>query len=208
MPAVTTANQVVREDLSDLYLQSDVRKTPVQNRIRKGENLKNVKLYSWAIEKMDGRSVVGIPENKDVTAFESDQQWQLYNRTQKFWRTPHVTREANNINVAPADFGKMVKQIDKKTEEQHRDVETRLLDDGDSRDDDGITGRQFFGMGRVINDTTSVGSSGAALTFGDSQTSIAGIAGGQFLTPSAQIYVGNLVDTATPPSAKFGEKEL
>src|SRR5437588_6845986 len=107
MPGVMTGDQIVREDISDAFLQSDVRKTPVTARIKKGEELKNM-LFSWTIEKMDGRSVVGIPEGKDADGFEGDKQFKLYNRAQKFWRKPHVTTEVNRINKAPADFGKYV----------------------------------------------------------------------------------------------------
>jgi len=42
--------------------------------------------------------IVGIPENKDADEFETDKQDQLYGRSQKFWRRPHVTVEANTIN--------------------------------------------------------------------------------------------------------------
>ncbi len=193
MPSVGTNEQIVREDLSDAYLNFDVRKTPLQKMMGRGENLHNVKLYSWPLEKYDGRQVLGIPEDKDADTFESDKQFQLYNRSQKFWRTPHVTTEANEINVAPANFGKMDRQKAKKTEEQQRDIETRLCDDGISRDDDGTRGREFYGLGRVINDGTSVGSSGAALTFSDPQTVI----DVNFRTPTAQIYTGFLTDLET-----------
>lgn len=188
MPGVFSANQIVREDLSDAFLQSDVRKTPVTSRVKKGEQLRNFALYSWAIEKMDGRRVAGIPEGIDVPGFESDQQFQMFNRGQKFWRTPMVTTEANEVNVAPADFGKYVKQVSKKTKEQQRDVEVRYLDDQVSSTDNGTVGAQFYGMGAVINDGVKIGSSGAAITFTDSQTAIPS----QFRTPGAQIYVGNL----------------
>jgi hypothetical protein len=153
----------------------------------------NVKLFSWALEGYDGRMLEGIPENKDVDAFESDKQEQLYGRSQKFWRRPHVTVEANTINRAPADFGKYNKQVVKKIEEQKRDIQMRLLSDSDSRDDDGLVGREFMGLGRFINDAVSVGSAGAALTFGDTQTAIPA----QFRTPTAQIYVGVLYTTTS-----------
>jgi hypothetical protein len=132
--------------------------------------------------------IEGIPENKDVDEWESDKQQQMYGRSQKFWRRPHVTVEANTINRAPADFGKYNKQVVKKIQEQKRDIEQRLLSDADSRDDDGVNGREFMGLGRFINDTVSVGSAGAALTFTDAPTSVPA----QFRTPTAQIYVGNL----------------
>jgi hypothetical protein len=193
MGAVTTADQVVREDLSDLFINLDVRKTPFLSRLKKGENLENVKLFSWALENYDGRMTEGIPENKDVDVWESDKQDQLYGRSQKFWRRPHVTVEANTINKAPADFGKYNSQVVKKVEEQKRDIEQRLLSDSDSKDDDGVVGREFMGAGRFFNDAVSVGVAGAALTFGDSQTAVP-VA---YRTPTAQIYVGVLYTTTS-----------
>jgi hypothetical protein len=193
MGAVTSADQIVREDLSDLFINLDVRKTPFLSRLKRGPDLENVKLFSWALEKYDGRMTEGIPENKDVDVWETDKQDQLYGRSQKFWRRPHVTVEANTINKAPADFGKYNKQVVKKVEEQKRDIETRLLSDSDSRDDDGVVGREFMGLGRFVNDAVSVGVSGAALTFGDSQTAIPAA----YRTPTAQIYVGVLYTTTS-----------
>jgi len=188
MVGVTTADQIVREDLSNLFINIDKRTTPYTSRLKRGEELHNVKLFSWALEGYNGRLTEGIPENKDVDAFETDKQQQLYGRSQKFWRRPHVTVEANMINKAPADFGKYSSQVVKKTEEQKRDIETKLLGDSDSRDDDGLIGREFMGLGRFVNDGVSVGVAGAALTFGDTQTAIP-VA---YRTPTAQIYVGAL----------------
>ena len=193
MGAVTTADQVVREDLSNLFINLDERETPFLTRLKRGEDLANVKLFSWALEKYDGRMIVGIPENKDADEFETDKQDQLYGRSQKFWRRPHVTVEANTINRAPADFGKYNKQVIKKIEEQKRDIQQRLLSDIDSRDDDGVTGREFMGLGRFVNDAVSVGVSGAALTFGDSQTAVPV----DYRTPTAQIYVAALYVTSS-----------
>jgi uncharacterized protein DUF5309 len=206
MPAVTSADQVVREDLSNLYINLDVRNTVFLSRMKRGDNLGNVKLFSWALEKYDGRMTDGIPENQDVDTFETDKQDQLYGRSQKFWRRPHVTVEANTINRAPADFGKYNKQVVKKTEEQKRDIQQRLLSDLDSRDDDGLNGREFMGIGRFVNDTVSVGVSGAALTFTDAQTAVP-VA---YRTPTAQIYVGALYVTTSGAvtDLTFGEETL
>ena len=196
MPAVTTADQVVREDLSEAFLNIDVRKTPLVARMKRGEKLGNV-LYSWTIETYDGRRTDGVPENKDADSFETNKQYRVWNRTQKFWRTPHVTTETNDVNVAPAQFGTMKKEIVSKTREQQRDVEQRLCDDRSSKDDDGVSGREFLGLGMVINDGVSVGMSGAALTNSDAQTAIPA----QFMTPTAQIYVGSLTDKKTSDSS-------
>jgi len=209
MPAVTSADQAVREDLSNLYINLDKRKTPFLSRLKRGDSLKNT-LFSWATEKYeDGRDNVllsGIPEGKDVDAFETDRQDRLYGRSQKFWRAPHVTVEANDINNAPADFGKYNKQVVKKTIEQRRNIEKRLLSDADSRDDDGITGREFMGAGRFVNDAVSVGSAGAALTFTDAQTAVP-VA---LRTPTAQIYTGNLdaLDASGNRTLIFDEDQL
>lgn len=192
MPAVATDDGKVREDISNIYINLDVRKTPFLSRLRRGDNLRNVKLFGWATEQYeDGRDNVlmpGIPENKDVDVFETDRQDLLYGRTQKFWRTPHVTMENNDINDNVADFGKYPGQVRKKTVEQRRNIEKRLLSDADSRDDDGVTGREFMGAGRFVNDGVSVGSAGVALTFTDPQTAVPTA----LRTPTAQIYVGNL----------------
>lgn len=191
MIGVTSTDAIVREDLSNLFINIDKRTTPYTSRLKRGEELHNVKLFSWAVETYDGRMTEGIPENKDVDAFESDRQNQLYGRSQKFWRRPHVTVEQNNINQSPANFGKYNSQVVKKTEEQKRDIEMRLLSDNDSRDDDGLIGREFMGLGRFVNDGVSVGVAGAALTFTDTQTAIPTA----LRTPTAQIYVGALTTT-------------
>jgi hypothetical protein len=193
MGAVTTADQVVREDLSNLFINLDERKTAFLSRLKHGEDLGNVSLFSWALEKFDGRQIVGIPENMDADEFETDKQDRLYGRSQKFWRRPHVTVEANTINRAPADFGKYNTQVVKKVEEQKRDIEQRYLSDSDSRDDDGLTGREVMGLGRFVNDATSVGVSGAALTFTDTQTAVPV----DYRTPTAQIYVAALYVTTS-----------
>ncbi len=209
MPAVSTGDQVVREDLSNLYINLDVQKTVFLTRLKRGEQLGNVQLFSWAVEKYDGRLTTGIPEGADVDTFETDKQTKLSGRSQKFWRRPHVTVESNEVNVAPADFGKYRKQVVKKTTEQKRDIEQTLFSDKDSRDDDGINGREFMGLGRFINDGVSVGSAGAALTWGDSQTSILATAP-DYITPTAQIYVGNLyaLDVAGNLTFVFTEEDL
>jgi len=209
MPGVSTGDQIVREDISDLYINLDVQKTVFLTRLKKGEQLGNVQLFSWALEKYDGRLTTGIPEGADVDTFETDKQIKISGRSQKFWRRPHVTVESNEVNRAPADFGKYRKQVVKKTTEQKRDVEQKLFSDSDSRDDDGVNGREIMGLGRFINDTVSVGSAGAALTFTDPQTSITANAP-DFLTPTAQIYVGNLfsIDPSGNLTLVFDDEQL
>lgn len=196
MAAVTTADVVVREDISDVYINLDVRKTPFLSRLTRGEQLGNLKLFAWSLDayeaNRDNVQAIGIPEGKDADTFETDVQRLLYGRSQKFWRTPHVTEESNMVNSV-ADFGKYNSQVRKKTVEQRRQIEKRLLSDSDSRDDNGIIGREFQGVGRFVNDGVSVGSAGAALTFTDTQTAVPV----DLRTPTAQIYVAALYVTSS-----------
>lgn len=182
MPAVMSADQVVHEDLSDALILSDVRNTPFISRVRKGDKLKSM-LYSWTAENLDGRKTTPPPENQDVTAFEGDTQSRLYNRGERFWRTPRVSVIADRVNDSAGDFGKYNHEITKFIEEQKRDIEFCILSDQDSNDDTGTVGARFLGLGRVINDA-----SGATppLPFGDAQTAIpVGLR-----TPATQIYTG------------------
>jgi len=172
-----TANQVVHEDLSDALILADVRNTPFSSRIKKGNRLTNM-LFSWTLTDMNGRKTTPPPENADVTAFESDQQNRVYNRGERFWRTPRVSVIADKVNDSAGNFGKYNEQVKKKIEEQKRDVEFCLLSDQDSNDDNGTVGSRFLGLGRVINDGT--------LAFGDAQTAIPAA----YRTPAAQIYTG------------------
>lgn len=179
MPAVSSSDQVVHEDLSDALILSDVRNTPVTSRMRKGERLKAM-LFSWPVERLGVRRSGGIPENKDVDAFEGDTRARLYGRAERFWRTPRVTVIAQKVNDAAGvhQEGEYNKQVTKKTKDQKRDIEWETVSDQESFADDGVTGDKFRGLGRVINDGT--------LAFSDTPTAIPAT----FRTPTGQIYTG------------------
>ena len=179
MPAVMSADQVVHEDLSDALILSDVRNTPFISRIKKGEKLKAM-IYSWPLEDYNGRKTTPPPENADVTAFEGDLESRLYNRGERFWRTPRVSVIADKVNDSAGNWGKYNHQVKKKIEEQKRDLEFTLLSDQDSNDDNGTVGARFLGMGRVINDGT--------LAFADPQTTIPA----NLRTPTEQIFTGEI----------------
>lgn len=180
MAAVMTATSVVHEDLSDALILAEVLNTPLTSRMKKGEKLKNG-LYSWPVEKLGPRAITPPAENADVTAFEGDTEGRLYNRMQRFWRTPRVSEISDAVNDSAGDFGKYNHQIAKRIKDQKADIETVLLSDQDTNDDNGTVGTRTFGLARVIND-------GGTLTFGDAQTAIP--AG--YRTPIAQIYTGTL----------------
>ena len=179
MPAVVTATEVVHEDLSDALILADVRNTPVSSRMAKGGKLVSM-LFSWPLETLGNRLTTPPAENADVSAFEGDVEARIYNRAQRFWRTPRVSVISDRVNQTAGDFGKISHQVTKKVKDQKRDIEFCLLSTQDSNDDTGIVGSRFLGLGRVINDGT--------LTFSDNQTVIPT----SFRTPTAQIYSGTL----------------
>lgn len=184
MGALTTANQVIREDLSRALILIDMKKTIFFSRLKKGPKLKALEL-SFGVESMGARRTAPIPENMDVDAFEGDENKKLWNRAQKFWRTPRVSTEMeriiDNLNETKGRYNEQVK---KKTTEQKRDIETVMLSDQDSQEDRGIKGAGYamMGMGRVINDGT--------LAWADTLTAIPA----DWRTPAAQIYTGTLAD--------------
>jgi hypothetical protein len=68
--------------------------------------------------------------------------------------------------------------------EHKKDMEYEMYSDQDSRPDDGVNGSKFRGLGRYIND-------GSTLTFSELPIPTA------FRTPTAQIYTGVLGDGIT-----------
>lgn len=193
MPEVSSATQIVREDLSDALIMSDVKNTPVTSRMKKGERLKAM-LFSWTVEKLGQRRKGGQPENKDVDAYEGDEQRRIYNRAERWWRTPRVTVVAEKVNDVAGNAQTYTKLLTKKTKDQKRDIETEILSDQDSSEDVGVPqasghhgGDVTKGLGRVIDDNT----------LGTSDTATAIPSG--FRTPTAQIYrdtLANLTEAA------------
>jgi hypothetical protein len=181
LPAVTTQNQVVREDLSDALILADVRNTPFTSRLRKGDTLENM-FFQWPVTQMGNRNTTPPPENQDVITFEGDQEDKLFNRAQEFNRTPRVSKIAQRVNKAAGNFGKYDQQVTKKVLEQKRDVETVLLSSQDSADDTGTVGAKMLGIARVVNDGT--------LAWSDALTTIKST----YRTPTAQIYTGTLAN--------------
>jgi hypothetical protein len=155
--------------------------------MKKGEKLKSM-LFSWPVEKLGARATTPPAENADVSAFEGDTEGRIYNRAQRFWRTPRVSVISDTINDTAGDFGKFNHQVTKKIKDQKADIESVFLSNQDSNDDNGTVGTRTLGLARIIND-------GATLTFGDAQTAIPAA----YRTPLAQIYTGTLaaLDEAT-----------
>jgi len=184
MGAVASSNQVVREDLGSALTLADVKNTPIVTRMRKGDKLKAME-FSWTVGRIADRKPDAIPENQDVRSFEGDSEKKLYGRAQKFWRTPRVTTESEEVNETNEGSDlKFTKQKAKKTKEQIRDIEFKICSDDESAEDEGLPGRgsRIRGLGRMLQYST--------LAFTDTHTA----PDPEFRTPAAQVYTGALAD--------------
>jgi hypothetical protein len=196
MPALLEPDLVgKRQDLSDLVYVADVKTTPGLASIRKGEKLRNM-LYDFVVKSYGGRKFGGVPDGKDVSAFDNQStKRQLQARGQAFRRAPMVgfiaqemseqgglAGSPNAINEARAD--QMI--------ELARDIERAIWSNTDSRPDDGATlGSLFRGLGRWIYDGT------ATLTLDPSDPSPASgyyelAVPSDVRTPSNQIFTGSI----------------
>lgn len=200
MPGVTSADQVVFEDLSPAMELLDQRQTPFFSAIKKGKRPEAI-LYAQGIDKMGKRRKGGVPERQDVKGFEGDKTKKLYARVERFQRTPSVSVEAEELNRSAGLDSKKVYdgQVNKKIKENKRDIDYWFLSDQESAEDDGVAGQLMRGIGRHINDTVTGEATSTAfaadgttpsLDFFDTQTAIPTT----FQTPTAQIYAGALAD--------------
>lgn len=204
MPGVMAADQVAHEDLSDALILADDRNVTLLPRLRKGPRMADSP-FGWGVEAPDPRRTNPVPEGIDSYASEGNSASKLYNRKQKWWREPMVTTEAEELGGRLGTSQKYAGQKAKKIKDQSWDVETVLLSDQDSKEDQFIKdkGEGLMGFGRAINDGVSVGAAGVALTYGDTRTAIPA----NYRTPTNQIYSDYLVavDGVTPI---FNERAL
>ena len=204
MPGVTTADQVVFEDLSPAMELLDQRQTPFFSAVKNGKR-PEATLYAQGIDKMGKRRKGGVPERQDVKGFEGDKTKKLYSRIERFQRTPSVSVEAEELNRSAGISSKKQydSQVTKKIKENKRDIDYWFLSDQESQEDDGIAGSLMRGLGRFINDTVTGEATSTAfaadgttpsLDFLDAQTAIPSA----YQTPTAQIYAGALADFLEP----------
>jgi hypothetical protein len=183
-----------RQDLSDMLYVADRKTTPGISSIKKGEPLKNM-LYDFIVKSYGARKKGGIPDGKDVDAFDAQSpKRQLQARGEVFRRAPMVGFIAQEMSLAGGVAGVPNQMNEAKADqliEHKRDIEKELWSNQDSRPDDGVNGSQFRGMGRWIYD----GAATLTLAAGDLSP-----ATGYFelpvpadaRTPANQIFTGSI----------------
>jgi len=196
-----------RPDISDLVYLADVKPTPGFSTIKKGEKLK-LMLFDFILKSMGGRKPLGVPDGKDVNAFDSQNvKIQLQARGTVARRAPMVgfiaQMEAGSGMIAGVGNDLMADAVADQVTETKRDMEREMWSNSDSMPDDGVNGSRMRGLGRWIYDGVSTLTLNTALdspvsaTTGFNELPIPAT----YRTPSGQIYTGSI---ATMTEDQFG----
>jgi hypothetical protein len=183
-----------RQDLSDMLYVADRKTTPGISSIRKGEPLKNM-LYDFIVKSYGNRKKGGIPDGKDVDAFDAQSpKRQLQARGEVFRRAPMVGFVAQEMSLAGGVAGVPNQFNEAKADqliEHKRDIEKELWSNQDSRPDDGVNGSQFRGFGRWIYDgaaTLTLAAGDLSPTTGYFELPVPS----DVRTPANQIFTGSI----------------
>jgi hypothetical protein len=159
MPALTEPNLVgKRQDLSDMIYLADRKTTPGISSIKKGKPLTNM-LYDVIVKSMGARKFLGVPDGKDIGAFDTQNPKVTYQArgvvarraimvgfiAEAMAKAGGVAGESSLFDEAEAD----------QLIETKRDMEKALWGNQCSRADDGVNGSVARGMGRWIYEGTS-----------------------------------------------------
>ena len=195
MPALVEPDLVgKRQDLADMIYLADRKVTPGLSSIKKGSPLSNM-LYDFIVKSYGARKKGGIPDGKDVSAFDAQSpKRQLQARGEVFRRAPMVGFIAQAMSQAGGVAGTPNAFNEAKADqmvELKRDMEKELWSNQDSRPDDGVNGSQFRGLGRWIYD----GASTLTLAAGDLSPATGYYelpVPADVRTPSNQIFTGSI----------------
>lgn len=201
MPALTQPNQLgVREDLSDLIYMADVKEMPFKAMVRKGPPPTNLSLWEYGVKRRGVRKHGGVPDGKDVNAFDSQNPRDFLQARSEVWRRApmvgfiaQITSTAGGVAGTKNQFDEAVAD---QMEEIARDMETEFLSNQDSRPDDAVNGLWTRGVGRWTHNAAAT--NGDTLTLGTAATAIGQPTTGfaelpvpsGYRTPANQIYDG------------------
>lgn len=143
-----------RQDLSDMIYVADRKTTPGIASIKKGEPL-SVFLYDYIVKNYGTRKAGGVPDGKDVDAFDMQSPKKvLQARAEEFRRAPMVGEQAQAISEAGGVAGTKSLFNEARADqmlELGRDVEKELWSSQDSQPADGVNGSKFRGLDKWIS---------------------------------------------------------
>lgn len=162
--------------------------------MKKGARLSNM-LYDFIVKSMGGRKKGGVPDGKDISAFDAQSPKQLLQaRGEVFRRAPMVGFIAQLVSRAGGVAGgnnAMDEAVADQLIEHKRDIEKEIWSNQDSHGDDGVNGAQFRGLGRWIYDgaaTLTLATDDISATTGFGELSIPA----SVRTPANQFYTGSI----------------
>jgi hypothetical protein len=195
MPALLEPELVgKRQDLQDMIYVADRKVTVGVSSIKKGKPLTNM-LYDFIVKSYGNRKPLGVPDGKDVDAFDAQSpKRQLQARGTVGRRAPMVGFIAQAMSEAGGVAG-VPNQINEAKADQmiefKRDIEKELWSNQDSRPDDGVNGSKTRGFGRWIYDgvsTLTLASGDFSPTTGYYELPVPA----DVRTPSNQIFTGSI----------------
>lgn len=173
---------------------ADRKVTPGITSIRKGEPLSNM-LYDFVVKSYGARKPGGVPDGKDVSAFDAQSpKRQLQARGEVYRRAPMVGFVAQKMSLAGGVAGVPNQMNEAKADqliEHKRDIEKEFWSNQDSRPDDGVNGSKARGLGRWIYDgaaTLTLDASDPSPTSGYYELPVPA----DVRTPGNQIYTGSI----------------
>jgi hypothetical protein len=218
MPAITAPNQVgVREDLSDLIYLADVKATPFTSMVKKGPGPLDPLLWEYGVKKRGNRKRGGVPDGKDINAFDAQNPRDFIQTRSEVWRRAPMVGFLAQIRSRNGAIAGVTNEFDEavadQLEELKRDMEKEFFSNQDSTRDDGVNGSHTRALGRFIYDgsaTLTINTTDFPLdtspTTGYAELPIP--AG--YRTPSNQIFTGSIAamdetaDFAALLDAKWG----
>jgi hypothetical protein len=203
MPALVEADLIgKRQDLQDMIYVADRKTTPGISSIKKGDRLRTSP-YDFIVKSYGARKRGGVPDGKDVSAFDSQvPKRQLQARLEVYRRAPMVGFLAQEFSLAGGVAGVPNAMNEAKADqmiETKRDMEKELWSNQDSRPDDGINGSIMRGLGRWIYDgaaTLTLDPADPSPTTGYYELTVPA----DVRTPANQIYTGSI---STMTQAQF-----
>jgi hypothetical protein len=152
-------------------------------------------LYDFIVKSFGARKKGGVPDGKDVSAFDAQSpKRQLQARGEVYRRAPMVGFIAQEMSLAGGVAGVPNQFNEAKADqliEHKRDIEKELWSNQDSRPDDGVNGAQMRGFGRWIYDgaaTLTLDAADLSPTTGFYELAIPA----DVRTPANQIYTGSI----------------
>ncbi len=196
MPALVASQLVgVRQDLSDLIYLSDVKETPFTSMARKGSAPMNLLLWEYLVKIRGSRKRGGVPDGKDVDAFDAQNPKKSLQARSETWRRAPMVGFIAALMARHGAVAGVKNQFDEavadQIEELKRDIETEMLSNQDSAPDDGVNGSQTRGLGRWVyngTNTLTIATGDASPATGYAELPVPN----GFRTPTNQIFTGSI----------------